>query len=59
MRNLLLAATVALGSATAAQAALPVYGSPGSVNAADYSFTAVADGDIVAYFAGHSAGYTN
>ena len=59
MRNLLLAATVALGSATAAQAALPVYGSPGSVNAADYSFTAVADGDIVAYFAGHSAGFTN
>ena len=59
MRHLLLAAAVALGTATAAQAALPIYGSPGNVNPADYAFTAAADGDIIAYFAGHTAGYTN
>ena len=59
MRTLILATAVALGAATAAQAALPNYPSPGSFNLADYSFTAVADGDVVAYFGGHSAGYTN
>lgn len=59
MRNLILAAAVALGTATAAQAAIPLYPTPGVVNASDYAFTAAADGDIVAYFAGHSAGYTN
>ena len=58
MRNLILAAAVALGTATAAQAAIPLYPTPGVVNASDYAFTAAADGDIVAYFAGHSAGDT-
>ena len=38
---------------------LPDYPSPGSFNLADYSFTAVADGDVIAYFGGHTAGYTN
>ena len=59
MRTLILATAVALGATTAAQAALPNYPSPGSFNLADYSFTAVADGDVVAYFGGHTAGYTN
>lgn len=59
MRTLILATAVALGATTAAQAALPDYPSPGSFNLADYSFTAVADGDVIAYFGGHTAGYTN
>ncbi len=45
--------------ATQAQAALPLYPTPGAVNPVDYTFTAAATGDVVAYFAGHSAGYTN
>lgn len=57
--KLAIAATLAVGAATAVQAAIPLYPTPGTINPADYSFTAVADGDIVAYFAGHSAGYTN
>lgn len=55
--KLAIAATLAV-VATAAQAAYPVYPG-GGVNPADYSFTANADGDIIAYFAGHTAGYTN
>lgn len=57
--KLAIATTLAIGAATAAQAAIPLYPTPGTINPADYSFTAVATGDIVAYFAGHSAGYTN
>lgn len=57
--KLSIAAAVAFGAASVAQAAIPLYPSPGSINANDYSFTAAADGDILAYFAGHSAGYTN
>ncbi len=59
MQKHLFAAIVAIGTATAAQAALPVYPSSGTVNPVDYAFTAAATGNIVAYFAGHSAGYTN
>jgi hypothetical protein len=55
--KLAIAATLAI-TATAAQAAYPVYPG-GGINPADYSFTATADGDVIAYFAGHTAGYTN
>ncbi|MCG2839687.1 PEPxxWA-CTERM sorting domain-containing protein [Sandaracinobacter sp. RS1-74] len=59
MHKFLLASALVFGAATAAQAALPQYPNPGTFNEADYSFTALATGDIVAYFAGHTAGYTN
>ncbi|MGQ5702152.1 PEPxxWA-CTERM sorting domain-containing protein [Sandaracinobacteroides sp. A072] len=59
LRNLVLATVAAFGLSAAANAALPVYPDAGTINPVDYSFTASADGDIVAYFAGHSAGYTN
>lgn len=59
LRKIALAATISVGLATAAQAAFPIYGLSGTINPADYSFTAAASGDIVAYFVGHTAGYTN
>jgi len=42
-----------------AQAAIPVYPNPGTINPIDYSFTAAATGDIVAYFAGNGGSFTN
>lgn len=54
----LAAATFTFG-ATAAHAAFPVYANPGVVNPVIYTFTAVADGDILAYFAGATAGFTS
>jgi len=45
--------------ASQAQAAIPIYPSPGTVNPIDYSFTAASTGNIVAYFAGNGAGFTN
>ena len=36
-----------------AQAAIPIYPNPGTVNPIDYSFTAASTGDIIAYFAGN------
>jgi hypothetical protein len=53
-----LAATFTLG-ATAAHAAFPVYPNPGVVNPFIYTFIAANDGDIVAYFAGATAGFTS
>ncbi|WP_199556259.1 PEPxxWA-CTERM sorting domain-containing protein [Sandaracinobacteroides hominis] len=58
-RKLAIAATLALGVTSAAQAVTPTYPTPGTANVLDYSFTAAATGDIVAYFVGHTAGYTN
>ena len=51
----LLALSVA-GSALAASD--PVYGSPGTLNSATYTFEAVATGDVYAYFLSESAAYT-
>jgi hypothetical protein len=51
LKLLLAGAALALGVAGAANAALPVYGSPGSENPVVYNLTAAADGDVVAYFA--------
>lgn len=45
--------------ASQAQAAIPLYPSPGTVNPINYSFTAASTGNIVAYFAGNGAGFTN
>jgi hypothetical protein len=49
-------AALALGFATAATAALPIYPSPGTENPDTYSFTAATTGHIIAYFAGSTAG---
>ena len=57
MKSLVIAAAFAV-TATAASAVLPTYPTPGTQNAANYSFTAAATGDIVAYFAGSTAGYS-
>lgn len=38
--------------ASAAQAALPIYATPGSPNATTYSFTKIGDGDLTAFFVG-------
>lgn len=59
MRRLAAAATfvAALAIATVATAGPIKYGAPGTVNAASYSFTAVADGEIWAYFVGQTAGF--
>lgn len=53
----LFAAIIALVSANQSQAAFTTYSTPGTVNGASYSFTAAADGDVVAYFVGSTAGY--
>jgi hypothetical protein len=58
LRKLAIAATLAFGVAGAAQA-LPFYPNPGVTNPASYSFSAAADGDVVAYFAYDGAGYDN
>ena len=51
---------VTLGLAGVASADPIPYPNAGTVNAAVYTFTAAADGDVVAYFAGgEQAGYTN
>lgn len=45
-------------AAAAPVVAVPTpYGSPGTINPATYTFTAAADGEIVAYFVGQTAGY--
>lgn len=55
--NFAIAAGLGL-SAVAASAALPVYPTPGVQNATLYTFTAASTGDVVAYFAGSTAGYS-
>ncbi len=57
-RKLAVAAALTLGVAGTANA-LPFYPNPGTVNPLNYSFTAAADGDVVAYFAYNGAGFTN
>lgn len=59
LRKFAIAATMSLGLMAAANAATPTYPTPGNVNMLDYSFTAASTGDIVAYFVGHTAGFTN
>jgi hypothetical protein len=54
-----IAAAVALACAIPAYAAPIPYANPGVESKTAYSFTAAADGNVVAYFAGSSAGYTN
>lgn len=58
-----LIATVAAATAflfTASAQAAPIrYANVGTPNAITYSFTAASTGDIIAYFAGSTAGYTN
>jgi hypothetical protein len=52
-------ATVLIGAAGAASADAIPYPNSGSYNATTYSFTAAASGDVVAYFAGSGAGFSN
>lgn len=60
MKKFVLALTAgAAFLATSANAAIPVYPTPGAVNAADYTFTAASTGNVVAYFANNGAGFTN
>jgi hypothetical protein len=61
MKNLMIAAVAAasLLIGTAQAATIPSYASAGTPNATTYTFTAQATGDITAYFAGSTAGYTN
>ena len=49
---------LAFSVAGAANAAFPVYPTPGTENPVTYSFSAAVGGDIVAYFAGQDAGDT-
>lgn len=44
---------------TTAYAAIPVYPNSGTENAELYSFTAAADGDLVAYFTGSTGSFEN
>jgi len=53
------AALTLMSVATAGQAAIPVYGSPGSANPTTYSFVKSGDGDLVAFFVGETASLTN
>lgn len=58
--NKFLFALPALAAAALANASpLPTYPTPGTLNPADYSFTATATGPVVAYFGGHTAAFTN
>jgi len=59
MNKLLLSLPVLAAAAAASATPLPNYPTPGAVNPAVYSFTAAAAGPVIAYFAGHEAGYTN
>jgi len=61
MKNIFaaLSATAVLLLAGNAQAAPAVYPSAGTPNPITYSFAAASTGDLVAYFAGSTAGYTN
>lgn len=52
------AATVFLLSGAAASAAAPAYPTVGKVNKTTYEFTASTTGDLIGYFAGSTAGYT-
>lgn len=52
-----LAAILAAVCSGAASASVLTYGSTGTVNPASYSFTAVADGNVVGYFVGGDAAY--
>jgi hypothetical protein len=54
-----LSVTASLLAAAAAQAVPLPYGTPGTQNKTTYTFNAAGDGDLIAYFAGSSAGYTN
>jgi hypothetical protein len=47
------------GLGTSARADAIPYPTPGVLNPATYTFTAVATGDIIAYFAGSTASFTN
>jgi hypothetical protein len=58
----IMGASVALllcGLGTSARADAIPYPTPGVLNAAVYNFTAAATGDIIAYFAGSTADFTN
>lgn len=52
-------AACALALAMPALAAIPVYPDQGTENTELYTFTAAADGDLVAYFTGSSGSFTN
>lgn len=53
------AAACTLTLAMPASAAIPVYPNQGAENPELYSFTAAADGDLVAYFTGSTGSFTN
>lgn len=50
---------IAMVAGTAANAAVPVYSTPGTVNPASYSFEKLSSGDLIVTFTGATAGYTN
>lgn len=52
-------AAVALTCAGSAQAVPTAYATPGIANTATYSFIAATTGDVMAYFTGSTAAYTN
>lgn len=58
MTTKLAAAMLALSATGSALASDPAYATPGTVNAAGYTFEAAATGDIYAYFLGQSASYS-
>ncbi len=61
-KTMMLAATATLmlgTAATPAHAAFPIYADPGTANPQVYTFTAASTGDLVAYFTGLRAAFTN
>jgi hypothetical protein len=54
-----LSAAVLFAFATGAQASPTIYGQAGTQNAQLYTFTAASTGDLMAYFVGSTAAYTN
>jgi hypothetical protein len=54
-----LSVAVAMTFAGSAQAVPTAYATPGVENTATYSFTASATGEVIAYFTGSTAAYTN
>jgi len=54
-----LSTAVLLAVSSAAQAGPLLYANVGTQNAQEYTFTAAATGDLVAYFVGSTASYTN
>ncbi|MFZ6673744.1 DUF4114 domain-containing protein [Undibacterium sp. Xuan67W] len=59
LKSLFAALVISLGVASSASAVPTAYGASGTPNPTLYSFVATTTGDVLAYFADSTAGYTN